>query len=207
VLAKVVETGVTDAVAYASTQMVELKEAMRLAGYLGDQGSAIATAKRLQRTWLHSDPLYHDGARWLLSSTAVLRRDVIATETSRHGRASTPRSAGERVGDDERRRQGELGLDTERQKAEFCKDVLALANTRVSGRRFLVIGFNNTSRAFTTSIDPSVDQHRMGDVCFQRIATPCTRTEYRQIAMDGGDSWSDRGSERSRRPTVHAKPG
>ena len=59
-LAKVVETGVTDAVAYASTQMVELKEAMRLTGYLGDQGSAIATAKRLQRIGCIHDHL----SRW-----------------------------------------------------------------------------------------------------------------------------------------------
>jgi len=185
VLAKVVETGVTDAVAYASTQMVELKEAMRLAGYLGDQGSAIATAKRLQRIGCIHDPLITMGPDGYCQARPSYVGIVIATEqvaTEERALLDQLVSEWETTSVDVKE---SLGLDTERQKAEFCKDVLALANTRVSGRRFLVIGFNNTSRAFTTSIDPSVDQHRMESV-LSAYCNPVPRIEYRQIAMDGG---------------------
>ena len=186
VLAKVVETGLTDAVAYASTQMVELKDAMRLAGYLGDQGSAIATAKRLQRIGCVHDPLITMGPDGYCQVRPSYVGIVIATEqVATEERTLLDQLVSEWETTSVDVKEG-LGLDTERQKAEFCKDVLALANTRVSGRRFLVIGFNNISRAFTTSIDTSVDQHRMESVLSAYSRNPVPRIEYRQIAMNGG---------------------
>ncbi len=41
----------------------------------------------------------------------------------------------------------ELYLDTADQKAEFTKDVIGLANTQASGRRWMIIGFDDKTRA------------------------------------------------------------
>jgi Putative DNA-binding domain len=40
----------------------------------------------------------------------------------------------------------ELYLDTPGEKAEFVKDVLGLANTQASGRRWLIVGFDDSTR-------------------------------------------------------------
>ncbi len=42
----------------------------------------------------------------------------------------------------------ELHLDTADEKAEFIKDVLSLVNTKASGRRWMVIGFDNGTHAY-----------------------------------------------------------
>lgn len=75
-----------------------------------------------------------------------------------------------------------LGLGTDREKAEFCKDILALANTFVSGRRFMVIGFNDDTRRFTTSVDPKVDNHRMESV-LSSYCGPVPEIKYSEVAL------------------------
>lgn len=42
----------------------------------------------------------------------------------------------------------ELYLDTASRKAEFIKDVIGLANTQASGRRWMIVGFDDKTRAF-----------------------------------------------------------
>jgi hypothetical protein len=54
----------------------------------------------------------------------------------------------------------ELHIDTADEKAEFIKDVLSLANTKASGRHWLIIGFENRSHAYYGAPDPSVNQGR-----------------------------------------------
>jgi len=48
----------------------------------------------------------------------------------------------------------ELHLDTADQKAELIKDVIGLANTQVSGRRLLVVGFEDKRRTYYGPPDP-----------------------------------------------------
>lgn len=58
----------------------------------------------------------------------------------------------------------ELGLDRDSGKAEFVRDVLALANTKSSGRRVLIVGFGDQSREFEVAFDRRVTQERMEQV-------------------------------------------
>jgi hypothetical protein len=51
-----------------------------------------------------------------------------------------------------------LYLSGVEQKAEFIKDILSLANTQASGRRWMVIGFNNRTHAYTSAPDPKIRQ-------------------------------------------------
>jgi hypothetical protein len=55
----------------------------------------------------------------------------------------------------------EIGLDTKKQKAEFARDVLALATTKSSGRRFLIVGFDDKTREYHAPPDLTVTQERM----------------------------------------------
>lgn len=55
----------------------------------------------------------------------------------------------------------EIGLDTKKQKAEFAKDVLGLATTKSSGRRYLIVGFDDKTRGYHAPPDAAVTQDRM----------------------------------------------
>lgn len=50
----------------------------------------------------------------------------------------------------------ELQLKTADQKAEFIKDILSLANTKASGKRWMIIGFDDKTRSFHGPPDPSL---------------------------------------------------
>lgn len=59
----------------------------------------------------------------------------------------------------------ELPLGTEKQKAEFGHDIIALANTKSSGAtRYMVVGFDSTTHAFTTPIDRRITQDRLEQI-------------------------------------------
>lgn len=58
----------------------------------------------------------------------------------------------------------ELYLDTVAQKAEFIKDLIGLANTQASGRRWLIIGFDDKTRAYYSLPDPNVTQNRIEQI-------------------------------------------
>jgi hypothetical protein len=68
----------------------------------------------------------------------------------------------------------ELHLATKDDKAEFVRDALALANTQVTGDRYLVTGFDPKSHEFTTTADPSVTQDRIEDVLNEYTEPPVT---------------------------------
>lgn len=78
-------------------------------------------------------------------------------------------------------------LDTERERAEFSKDILALANTLVSSRRFMVLGYNDRSRRFTSSVDPAVDAHRMESV-LSANCVPVPAIRYSVVEVAGGQA-------------------
>jgi hypothetical protein len=53
----------------------------------------------------------------------------------------------------------ELVLDTKSQKAEFVKDILALANTKASGRRWLIVGFEPKELTYYLPDDTAAREH------------------------------------------------
>lgn len=55
----------------------------------------------------------------------------------------------------------EIGLDTKKQKADFAKDVLGLGTTKSSGRRYMIVGFDDKTREYHAPPDPAVTQERM----------------------------------------------
>ncbi len=51
-----------------------------------------------------------------------------------------------------------LYIKTVEQKAEFIKDVLSLVNTKASGRRWMIIGFNNKTHDYFGPPNPDLNQ-------------------------------------------------
>jgi hypothetical protein len=58
----------------------------------------------------------------------------------------------------------ELKTKTKDEKAEFVKDVLGLANTQASGERWLIVGFDDKSRAYHSAPDPNLDQDHLEQI-------------------------------------------
>lgn len=79
----------------------------------------------------------------------------------------------------------QLLLDTADQKAEFVKDVIGLANTQASGRRWLIIGFDDKTRSYHSPPDPSVTQNRIEQVLAQCVA-PSLSVRYEVFGYRGG---------------------
>jgi len=71
----------------------------------------------------------------------------------------------------------ELELGSNDQKAELVKDVIALANTLVSGRRWMVIGFNDKTRAYHNPPNPGITEDRLIDI-IQQYVTPFPNISY-----------------------------
>ena len=57
----------------------------------------------------------------------------------------------------------ELHLDRDREKAEFVRDILGLANTHLSGRRFLVIGIDDNGIEYA-SADATITSSRIEQI-------------------------------------------
>jgi hypothetical protein len=57
-----------------------------------------------------------------------------------------------------------LNLESEAGRAEFVRDVLALANTLVSEPRYLVVGYEPTKLDFHTSLDSAITTDRLEDI-------------------------------------------
>lgn len=74
----------------------------------------------------------------------------------------------------------ELSLTTKGQKGEFAKDVLALATTKSSGPRYLIVGFDNDSRAYHRPPDPAITQDRMEQV-LNNLTTPVVIIRYEVV--------------------------
>lgn len=79
----------------------------------------------------------------------------------------------------------QLRLSSPTQKAEFVKDVLCLANVKVTGRRFIVIGFDSQSQKFTEGLDTSVTQDRLEDI-LEAHTRPVPRVQLHVVPWAGG---------------------
>lgn len=79
----------------------------------------------------------------------------------------------------------ELYLDTADQKAEFVKDVIGLANTQASGRRWMIIGFDDKTRAYHGPPDARITQNRMEQI-LARYTMPCLDVRYEVVDYRAG---------------------
>src|SRR5205814_656607 len=68
---------------------------------------------------------------------------------------------------------------------EFAKDVIALVNTKSSGARFMVIGFDDKSRAFHLSVQPGVGPDRLQDILNERVE-PFPNVTYHTVSWESG---------------------
>lgn len=186
VATKLVEMGLTAGDGFYWVNQVEMKEALGALGQPNDQGAAIVVTKRLESVGcIHPDPLITMGADGYCRVIPTYVAIVVATQ-----RVATDQQAMLR----ELVQQWEttsvdfkelLELNSDRQKAEFCKDILALANTRTSGRGFIVVGFNDSTRAFTSPPSPAVDAHKMESVLAAYCA-PVPLIRYSTVPMPEG---------------------
>jgi hypothetical protein len=71
----------------------------------------------------------------------------------------------------------ELYLDTADQKAEFVKDILSLATTKASGRRWMIIGFDNETHAYHSAPDSSITRDRIEQI-LARYSAPTVEIRY-----------------------------
>jgi Putative DNA-binding domain len=80
----------------------------------------------------------------------------------------------------------QVNLKRDKEKAEFVRDVLALATTKASGRRWLVIGFDSNTHQFTDSVDPAITQDRLEDI-LNAYASPAPQIRYQRVRWNGGE--------------------
>lgn len=71
----------------------------------------------------------------------------------------------------------EINLKTKEQKAEFAKDILGLATTKSSGRRYMIIGFDDKTREYYAPPDPSITQNQMEHI-LSNLTEPVVTIRY-----------------------------
>lgn len=64
----------------------------------------------------------------------------------------------------------ELFVGTADTKAEFIRDILGLANALASGRRWFIVGFDDTTRTYLGPPDPALAQDRLQQIVDEYIA-------------------------------------
>jgi hypothetical protein len=79
-----------------------------------------------------------------------------------------------------------LDLTTEDGKAKFVRHTLALATTKTSGRRFLIVGFDDRTREFFESPDPKITQERLEQV-LHAYTDPTPTSRFRRIPVKEGE--------------------
>ncbi len=79
----------------------------------------------------------------------------------------------------------ELHLGIKDEKAEFVRDVLALANTQVTGDRYLVTGFDPKTHEFTLTADPKVTQDTIENI-LNEFTRPAATVNYKTFVWTDG---------------------
>jgi hypothetical protein len=79
----------------------------------------------------------------------------------------------------------EVNLKNKEEKGELVKDLLALVNTKSSGRCFLVIGFHPKTHEFFKSVDPGITQDRIEDI-LNAYAEPVPSIRYNRVGWESG---------------------
>lgn len=71
----------------------------------------------------------------------------------------------------------EIKFDTKKQKAEFAKDVLGLATTKSSGKRYMIIGFDDKTRQYFAPPDNTINQNQMEQI-LSNLTEPVVNIRY-----------------------------
>jgi hypothetical protein len=71
------------------------------------------------------------------------------------------------------------------QKAEFVKDILSLVNTKASGRRWLIVGFDDKSHKYYGPPDSKLTQNRIEQV-LARYGEPQVDVRYEAVEYRSG---------------------
>lgn len=79
----------------------------------------------------------------------------------------------------------ELDLGTDEGKRRLVRSALALANTKASGPRYLVVGYDPKTHGFVRSVDASVTGDRIEDVLAAYL-DPVPEARYRTVGVAGG---------------------
>lgn len=79
----------------------------------------------------------------------------------------------------------ELAIDTNDRKVEFIKDVIGLANTQASGRRWLIVGFEDKGHTYYGPPDTGLYQNRIEQV-LARYTAPSIAVRYEVVNYRGG---------------------
>jgi hypothetical protein len=79
----------------------------------------------------------------------------------------------------------QLSLDTMDQKAEFVKDILSLVNTKASGRRWLIIGFDDKTHRYFGPPDSKITQNRIEQL-LARYIDPSIDVRYEAVEYRAG---------------------
>ncbi len=79
----------------------------------------------------------------------------------------------------------ELHLDTADQKAEFIKDVLSLVNTKASGQRWMIIGFDDRSHTYYGAPDQAITTNRIEQI-LAMYTVPCVEVQYNSVDYRSG---------------------
>ena len=79
----------------------------------------------------------------------------------------------------------EVRTDTADQKAEFIKDIFALANTQASGRRWLIVGFDNQTHVWSKDPDRKLTQDHIEQL-LSVYAEPMIQTRYEVVDYRAG---------------------
>jgi hypothetical protein len=80
----------------------------------------------------------------------------------------------------------QLDLNTKQGKAEFVKDILSLTNTKFTGERYMVLGFDNDEpHDFVQSVDTTITQDRMEDI-LNAYTEPVPSITYRTVKWGSG---------------------
>lgn len=79
----------------------------------------------------------------------------------------------------------QLSLDTMDQKAEFVKDILSLVNTKASGRRWLIVGFDDKTHGYFGPPDLKITQNRIEQL-LARYIEPFVDVRYEVLEYRSG---------------------
>ncbi len=79
----------------------------------------------------------------------------------------------------------QLNLKNDKGKAEFIRDVLALATTKSSDRRLLIIGFDDKKRLFVKSVSDDITRDRLESIlnCYTE---PTPDIRYHKVPWEDG---------------------
>ena len=80
----------------------------------------------------------------------------------------------------------ELNLSSNKEKAEFIRDVLGLATTKSTGRRLLIVGFDDRTRGFHTSVEATITQERLEQI-LHAYSEPVPDIRYNRVPWQGGE--------------------